>query len=39
MYSQLLSKELGVPNDPIPTSGSMLQALLMGLIIPVVASI
>ena len=39
VYSQLLSKELGVPNDPMPTSGSLLQALLLGLIIPVVASI
>lgn len=39
LYTLLLTKELGVPSDPIPTLNSILQALALGLVIPAVASI
>lgn len=39
MYNSLLTKELGIPNDPIPTASAVIQALLMGLLIPIVASV
>ena len=39
VYSQLLTADLGIPNDPIPDTYSVVQALLIGLVIPMLASI
>jgi len=39
LYSALLTKDLGVANDPVPALGSVLQALALGLVIPAAASV
>ncbi|CDW84878.1 family protein [Stylonychia lemnae] len=39
IYDRLLTKDLGIPNDPIPSTASVIQALAIGFIIPMLASI
>lgn len=39
LYTYLLTKELGIPNDPIPDSSAIVQSIFIGVLIPLLASI
>jgi len=39
IFSFLLTDDLGIPNDPVPDGFAVLQALLIGIIIPIMSSI
>ena len=39
LYNFLLTKELGIPNDPLPEASAIFQSLFVGLMIPMLASI
>ncbi|CDW77763.1 family protein [Stylonychia lemnae] len=39
IYGFLLTDDLGIPNDPVPDGLAVLQALIIGIIIPILSSI
>lgn len=39
IYTNLLTSQLGIPNDPVPDLFAIVQSLLLGFLIPILSSV